>query len=104
MTSKKNILLISPFFFPEPISTGKFNTNFVKGLVDKGHKVRVLCFHPFYPDWKVKKSDAQLEGIEIIRGGSKISYPKKIIFRRLVLEFSFAFFILRKFNKVLFFF
>lgn len=96
MTSKKNILLISPFFFPEPISTGKFNTNFVKGLVDKGHKVRILCFHPFYPDWKVKKSDAQLEGIEIIRGGSKISYPKKIIFRRLVLEFSFAFFILRK--------
>jgi len=56
LTNTKNILLISPFFFPEPISTGKFNTNFVTALTAQGHKVTVLCFHPFYPDWKAKKS------------------------------------------------
>lgn len=96
MTNKKSILLISPFFFPEPISTGKFNTNFAKGLAEQGHKVTVLCFHPFYPDWKAKKSNDQLNGVEIIRGGSKIIYTKITIFRRLILEFSFAFFVLRK--------
>ena len=96
MTSPKSILLISPFFLPEPISTGKFNTNFVKGLVEQGHKVTVLCFHPFYPDWKAKESNDQLKGIEIIRGGSKIIYTKKTIFRKIILEFSFAFFVLRK--------
>ena len=96
MTNTKNILLISPFFFPEPISTGKFNTNFVTALTAQGHKVTVLCFHPFYPDWKAKKSNEQLKGIEIIRGGTNVFYTKKTIFRRLILEFSFAFFVLRK--------
>ncbi|AQS94212.1 hypothetical protein BXQ17_09120 [Polaribacter sp. BM10] len=98
MTNKKSILLISPFFFPEPISTGKFNTNFVLELVRKGHEVTVLCFHPFYPDWKTKKSNEQLKGVKIIRGGSNLFYTNKTILRRLILEFSFAFFVLRKLN------
>lgn len=99
MTKPKNILIISPFFYPEPISTGKFNTNFVLGLRDEGYKVTVLCFHPFYPNWKAKKSNEQLEGVEIIRGGKNQVYTKKTIVRRLVLEFSFAFFVLRKLRK-----
>ncbi|WP_439128211.1 glycosyltransferase family 4 protein [Polaribacter sp.] len=99
MNSKKNILLISPFFYPEPISTGKFNTNFVLELAENGHKVTVLCFHPFYPDWKTNKSKKSLKGIKIIRGGAFIYYTKKTIFRRLILELSFAFFVLRKIHK-----
>ena len=99
MNKQRNILIISPFFYPEPISTGKFNTNFVNGLVAKGHKVTVLCFHPFYPGWKAKGSAAQLEGVKIIRGGKHLFYTKKTIFRRLILEFSFAFFVLRKLRK-----
>ena len=99
MKNKKNILLISPFFYPEPISTGKFNTKFAEGLIAHGHKVTVLCFHPFYPNWKVKSSAAQLKGVEIIRGGKKVSYTKKTILRRLILEVSFAFFVLRKLGK-----
>ncbi|WP_405611280.1 glycosyltransferase family 4 protein [Polaribacter sp. Asnod1-A03] len=99
MLSKKKILIISPFFYPEPISTGKFNTNFVLELVNKGHEVTVLCFHPFYPKWKVKKSKDKLKGVKIIRGGSYLYYSNKTIIRRLVLEFSFAFFVLRKLRK-----
>lgn len=99
MNKKENILIISPFFYPEPISTGKFNTNFVTSLVEKGHAVTVLCFHPFYPDWKVKESNHQLKGVEIIRGGKHLFFTKKTIFRRLILEFSFAFFVLRKLYK-----
>jgi hypothetical protein len=97
--SRKNILIISPFFYPEPISTGKFNTNFAQGLANQGHAVTVLCFHPFYPNWNSKSSTAQLEGIEIIRGGKNLSYTKSTILRRFILEISFAFFVLRKLWK-----
>ena len=61
MNSKKNILIISPFFFPEPISTGKYNTELALALRDKGHNVTFLCFHPFYPNWVIKKSNLSLK-------------------------------------------
>jgi glycosyltransferase involved in cell wall biosynthesis len=99
LTSKKNILIVSPFFYPEPISTGKFNTDFATGLIKEGHKVTVLCFHPFYPAWKTKRSNDLLKGVKIIRGGKHLVYTKKTIFRRLILEFSFAFFVLRKLRR-----
>jgi len=99
LTSQKNILIISPFFYPEPISTGKFNTDFATGLIKSGHKVTVLCFHPFYPAWKTKTSNDLLKGVKIVRGGKYLVYTKKTIFRRLILEFSFAFFVLRKLRR-----
>jgi glycosyltransferase involved in cell wall biosynthesis len=99
VNSKKKILIISPFFYPEPISTGKFNSDVVIELCKKGHEVTVLCFHPFYPSWKPKKSEDQIEGVRIIRGGKNLIYPKKSILRRIVLEIGFAFFILRKLKK-----
>jgi glycosyltransferase involved in cell wall biosynthesis len=95
----KNILIISPFFYPEPISTGKFNTDFAVALKNDGHNVTVLCYHPFYPDWKIRESQEELNGIKIIRGGSNLNFSKKTIVRRFVLELSFAFFILRKIRK-----
>jgi colanic acid biosynthesis glycosyl transferase WcaI len=97
--NNKNILIISPFFYPEPISTGKFNTDFAVALKNDGHNVTVLCYHPFYPDWKIKESQDELNGIKIIRGGRYLAFSKKTIVRRFVLEFSFAFFILRKIRK-----
>ena len=96
---RKNILIISPFFFPEPISTGKFNTDLAIALRDKGHHVKILCFHPFYPNWKTKKSNEKLEDITIIRGGKRNQYSSKTFVRRIVLEFSFAFFVFRKIFK-----
>lgn len=99
LSSKKKILIISPFFYPEPISTGKFNTDFVLALIEQGHKVTILCFHPFYPGWKTKKSNDLLKEVKIIRGGRHLIYTKRTIFRRLILEFSFAFFVLRKLRR-----
>lgn len=96
---KKNILLLSPFFYPEPISTGKYNTDIVVELVNEGHFVKVLCLHPFYPEWKVKKSENTLDGIEIIRGGSWLRFPRNQTVRRFILELYYAFFILFKIKK-----
>ena len=96
MSSQKNILVITPFFLPELISTGKFNTDMVVGLRDKGNLVKILCFHPFYPKWKVEKTNETLDQVEIIRGGKNIKYSQKNIIRRIALEIGFAFFVLRK--------
>ena len=99
MNKLKKIVLISPFFYPEPISTGKFNTDFALKLQEEGHQVTVLCSHPFYPEWKTRDSSEKLDGITIIRGGQKIKYSKKTSLRRVVLEIWYAFFILKNIKK-----
>ena len=99
MNKLKKILILSPFFYPEPISTGKFNTDFAKKLQEEGHQVTVLCSHPFYPEWKTKFSSETLEDIKIVRGGEKIKYSKKVSLRRLVLELWYAYFILKNIKK-----
>ena len=99
MNKLKKILILSPFFYPEPISTGKFNTDFALKLQEEGHQVTVLCSHPFYPEWKTKFSSETLENIKIVRGGEKIKYSKKVSLRRLVLELWYAYFILKNIKK-----
>jgi len=96
---KKRILLISPFFSPELISTGKFNTDLVLALRDKGNIITVICSHPFYPNWKPKRSNIQIDGIDIIRGGGNIRYFNKVILRRIILEIWYTFFVLIKIFK-----
>lgn len=95
----KNILLISPFFYPEPISTGKFNTDIVMALKDAGHNVTVLCSHPIYPKWIPEESHATLDGVLILRGGKNIKYSKNSFLRRIILEIWFASYILRNIFK-----
>ncbi len=97
---REKILIISPFFFPEPISTGKFNTDLVVALRNKGNEVTVLCSHPFYPNWKPEKSNIQIDGITIIRGGSTIRYSNKAILRRITLELWYAFFVFKNIFKL----
>lgn len=99
MTKHKNILFLSPFFYPEPISTGKFNSDIALALSKKGHQVTVLCFHPLYPDWKVKKSNDKLHQIKIIRGGKNMFFTKNTVVRRLLLEISYSWFILKNIKK-----
>ena len=99
MNTKKNILILSPFFYPEPISTGKFNSEVAIALKEKGHNVTVLCFHPFYPDWEIKKSILNLDGIKIVRGGNNLKFSKKTIIRRFTLELGYAFFVVKKIKK-----
>ena len=95
-----NITIITPFFFPEPISTGKFNTEMAIALKERGHNVSVLCFHPFYPSWQIQKSTESLEGIEITRGGRFLKFTNNTTIRRVILELSFTFFLLRNISKL----
>ena len=96
----KKVLIISPFFFPELISTGKYNTDLALQIYEQNLEVEVLCSHPLYPEWKPKQSNETLEGIDIKRGGSWIRYPKQPILRRLVLEFWFLFFTITNIKKL----
>lgn len=84
--SSIKVLLLSPFFYPETISTGKYNTVLAEALVAAGASVEVITSHPFYPGWKPVPSTAELGRVSIIRGGQRVRYPSVMIWRRLVLE------------------
>lgn len=100
MSKKKRVLILSPHFFPEPISTGKFNTELALSLRDQGHEVSVLCYHPVYPGWKIKPSSEELKGIKIIRMGKRLFLPQRQFLIRLILEISFAFNVLINYKKI----
>lgn len=85
-----NLAILSPFFYPEPISTGRYNLTMAQGLQDAGCAVSVACCHPFYPAWKVERSAAQLPGMRILRGGGWLRFPGSPMLRRAVLESWFA--------------
>jgi colanic acid biosynthesis glycosyl transferase WcaI len=91
----KSVLVISPFFFPEQISTGKYNTALVQALYKRGCEVTVLCSHPLYPQWKPRLAERELSGIRTVRGGSWMRYPTSATLRRLMLEAWFALHVLR---------
>lgn len=87
---RQNIVFVSPFFYPELISTGKANKHLAEAFAADGHSVTVVCSHPLYPDWVPTPSAAQLPGIRILRGGAWLRYPKAMPLRRMVLESWFA--------------
>lgn len=99
--SKADVLIISPFFSPELISTGKYNTCLAKGLVDSGALVDVLCSCALYPDWKPECIDTKILGIKAIRGGWFMRYPSSPLLRRMLLEIWFVTFVFRQtiFNR-----
>lgn len=87
------VLIFSPFFFPEPISTGKYNTTLAEHVRDlHDGDVKVICAHPMFPKWKVEPTSAQLPGIEAIRGGRYLKFPASVLLRRAILELWFAFY------------
>jgi colanic acid biosynthesis glycosyl transferase WcaI len=92
----KRILLLSPFFYPEPISTGKYNSVIAKELSVEVASVDVLCAHPIYPKWKVEPTNRQLDGVTAIRGGKWLKFPSNMLLRRAVLELWFLFYVLLK--------
>lgn len=81
--------IFSPFFYPEAISTGKYNTFLARALAAKSWKVDIIASHPLYPDWKPKITGHQLPQIRVTRGGAWIRYPRGIALRRIVLEMWF---------------
>ena len=92
---QQQILIVSPFFYPELISTGKANQHLAEAFVAEGHGVTVVCSHPLYPAWRPVRSDAQIPGMTIVRGGAGVRYPAAMPLRRLKLEAWFAFFAAR---------
>jgi colanic acid biosynthesis glycosyl transferase WcaI len=88
-------LLISPFFYPELISTGRYNTHLSRALVEAGFALDVIAFHPLYPEWQPSPSNKQMPGVRILRGGAGIRYPKSPVLRRLVLELLFTWHVFR---------
>jgi len=88
-----NILILSPFFYPEPISTGKYNTVLSEAVRDRlnNASIDVVCSHPIYPSWKVSVTDLQLPKINVIRGGRGLKFPARAVFRRAVLEMWYVF-------------
>jgi glycosyltransferase involved in cell wall biosynthesis len=92
---QQQILIVSPFFYPELISTGKANQHLAEAFVAEGHGVTVVCSHPLYPAWTPVRSSAQLPGMTMVRGGGGIRYPKAMPLRRLKLEAWFAYFAAR---------
>jgi len=80
------ILFLSPFFHPEVISTGRYNTHLVRSLIDRGCEVEVVASHPLYPDWRPAFSDETLPGAVIHRAGLRMRYPRANLPRRAVLE------------------
>ena len=85
MTFKSKILFISPFYYPEKISSAKYNRHLVDSLL-KRINVDVYCMHPFYPDWKTEKVGC---GKNIFRPNWTPKFPKSILLKRLILEIGF---------------
>ncbi|NBD22209.1 glycosyltransferase [Aquabacterium fontiphilum] len=83
---QQEILILSPFFYPEPISTGKYNGLVAQGLAGRGARVAAICSYPIYPDWVPQRDPSELPGVEALRGGAWIKYPQKPLLRRAVLE------------------
>ena len=48
-------------FTPEIVGTGKYNSELVNFLHNKGHKVNVITSPKYYPDWKIKNNKYELD-------------------------------------------
>jgi len=86
----QRVLILSPFFFPELISTGKYNSTLAIALRTNDVDVKVIASHPLYPDWKPAFTDENLEGIQVFRGGHWLRYPSSTLLRRVFLELWFS--------------
>ena len=51
---KKNILLISGNYFPEPTGIGKYNNEMMIWLADHGFNCTVISTYPYYPFWQIQ--------------------------------------------------
>lgn len=90
------IVIQSINFYPELTGVGKYAGEMAAWLSEKGHDVRVITAHPYYPEWKLKSGYKSLFwsrevwcGVTILR--CPILVPKKPTgAKRLLHLFSFA--------------
>jgi colanic acid biosynthesis glycosyl transferase WcaI len=62
------ILIFGLNFAPELTGVGKYTGEMAQWLADRGHAVRVVTAHPYYPEWKVRP--APHLDCETLLGGS----------------------------------
>jgi colanic acid biosynthesis glycosyl transferase WcaI len=92
-------VIVSPFFHPEPISTGKYNGAVAAALAARGHDVKVICSYPIYPDWQPSDVAEEMPGVTTYRGGRSLRYPTKAVLRRALLELWFSVHVARTLRK-----
>src|SRR5690348_12433527 len=73
-TVKKNIVYISPYFWPETIGSAPYCTDVCAWLSEKGHDIQVIAFRPHYPNadqfaaWQDGSRDSERhDGAQILR-------------------------------------
>ena len=91
----RKILFLSPFFYPEQISTGKYNSFLVDKLLSNTFEVDVVALYPFYPDWVVTKIVEPFRNANIFRFGAHVSFPKSQVIRRIVLELMYSYYVIK---------
>ena len=48
------ILILGLNYAPEEIGISVYTAGLCEGLAKRGHEVRVVAAHPYYPQWKVR--------------------------------------------------
>lgn len=73
--NKKNITIVSAYYYPEETAIGLYNTQLTDFLVQKGYNVKIITGFPNYPQWKIHQSykdlpsyyTETLSDVEVIR-------------------------------------
>lgn len=73
--NKKNITIVSAYYYPEETAIGLYNTQLTDFLVQKGYNVKIITGFPNYPQWKIHQSykdlpsyyTETLNDVEVIR-------------------------------------
>ena len=68
-----DILIVGFYYPPEQTGIAPYTSGLARGLVERGHRVRVIVGYPHYPHWKVAEGYRGLrmreviDGVEVIR-------------------------------------
>jgi len=90
------ILLYALNFTPEPVGIGKYTGEMARWLVERGHRVKIVCAPPYYPDWRIADDYSSwryrtetIDGAEVLR--CPLWVPKQVTGLKRVLHLgSFA--------------
>lgn len=68
-----DILVLGLNYVPEPVGIGPYTAGMAESLAAAGHRVRVVCGQPYYPQWKVQPGfeggakHSSENGVEVLR-------------------------------------
>jgi glycosyltransferase involved in cell wall biosynthesis len=65
---RPDILIVGFYYHPDQTGIAPYTTGLARGLVARGHRVRVVVGYPHYPQWKVAEGYRGLRMREVIDG------------------------------------